>query len=490
MSLRRRIAAAAAAAVAAVAAAVALTGYLTTRSHLVGEVRTELRARAAAFLQPHPGNRQDEAGGPGQAQPRGGAQPDEEFQPPPAPLGGAQGILQVVSPSGQVLHSSGARLPVTAAVRRIGRRRAGSAFYDCRVNGTHLEVYAAWDGPDQHIVLVALSLADDDAVLRGLLLPYGALIGGGIVLAALLGLAISRSALRPIERFVARTERVTSELERPSRLEEGDAVELRRLPASFNHTLEALERSIEAQRHLIADASHELRTPIAALRSNIQIFLEADRLPPEEREGLQASILAELDELTQIVADVLELARGSSPDLHAEPVELDTIVREAVERTQRRAPDLAFELDLEPTLIHGVPERVGRAVTNVIDNARKWSPAAGPVEVRLHDGTLSVRDHGPGFAARDLPHVFDRFYRADQARRMPGSGLGLAIVKQAAEAHGGWVEAANAPGGGAVVRVNFGPPLTLGADGRSRPAAPARTRRSHAPAPAPPGRRG
>src|SRR5579875_1587184 len=128
MSLRRRIAAAAAAAVAAVAAAVALTGYLTTRSHLVGEVRTELRARAA-FLQPHPGNRQDEAGGPGQAQPRGGAQPDEEFQPPPAPLGGAQGILQVVSPSGQVLHSSGARLPVTAAVRRIGRRRAGSAFY-------------------------------------------------------------------------------------------------------------------------------------------------------------------------------------------------------------------------------------------------------------------------------------------------------------------------------------------------------------------------
>jgi two-component system sensor histidine kinase MprB len=283
------------------------------------------------------------------------------------------------------------------------------------------------------------------------------LIAGGILLAGLLGLAISRSALRPIERFVARTERVTSELDRPARLEETDAIELRRLAQSFNQTLDALERSIEAQRHLVADASHELRTPIAALRSNIQIFLDADRLPPGEREGLQQSILAELDELTQIVADVVELARGSSPSLRAEPVELDTLVREAVERTQRRATYLRFDLDLEPTVVEGVPERIARAVTNVIDNARKWSPPDSEISVRLHDGALTVRDHGPGFAEKDLPHVFDRFYRAEQARRLPGSGLGLAIVKQAAEAHGGGAHAANAPDGGAIVTVSFGP---------------------------------
>jgi two-component system sensor histidine kinase MprB len=304
--------------------------------------------------------------------------------------------------------------------------------------------------------MVALPLTDDDAVLHSLLLPYGLLIGGGVLLAALLGLAISRSVVAPIERFIAKTERVTRELDHPARLEETNVTELRRLGTAFNQTLDALERSIESQRQLVADASHELRTPIAALRSNIQIFLESERLPAGEREGLRQSILAELDELTQVVADVLELARGAAPAGRVEEVEVDTLVREAVERTQRRAAYLRFDLDLEPTVVLNNPERVSRAITNLIDNARKWSPSDGRVEVRLHGGTLSVRDHGPGFNERDLPHVFDRFYRAEGARRLPGSGLGLAIVKQAAIAFGGHVEAANAPGGGAIVTARFG----------------------------------
>lgn len=459
MSLRRRIAAAAAVAVAAVAVAVAVTGYLTTRAHLIGEVKDSLQDRAESFLAPHP---QGGRGGPahGRGLPGQGQGPDD-FTVPGQPLGGAQGVFQVVDPSGAVIFHSGAVLPVISAVSDIARRQSGQVFYDAHVGSarTHAEIYAAWDAPDHHVVMVALSLADEDAVLQGLLLPYVLLIAGGILLAAVLGLAISRSALRPIERFVARTERVTQKLDRPARLEETDAIELRRLAMSFNQTIDALERSIEAQRHLVADASHELRTPIAALRSDVQIFLEADRLPAGEREELQASILAELDELTQIVADVMELARGSGPDLQPEEVELDTIVREVVERTQRRGPNLSFNLELEPTLIRGVPDRISRAVANVIDNARKWSPPEGEIEIRLRDGVLTVRDHGPGFGQEDLPHVFDRFYRAARARRMPGSGLGLAIVKQAAEGHGGGAEAANAPDGGAVVTVSFGPPL-------------------------------
>ena len=156
------------------------------------------------------------------------------------------------------------------------------------------------------------------------------------------------------------------------------------------------------------------------------------------------------------MADVLELARGTTPTEHTEPLELDVLVREAVARAQRRAPQINFELDLEPTVTVNSPDRVSRAVTNVIDNARKWSPPDGIINVSLHGGLLSVRDHGPGFKAGDLSLVFDRFYRAERARRMPGSGLGLAIVKQAAEAHGGRAEAVNAPDGGAILRVFFG----------------------------------
>jgi two-component system sensor histidine kinase MprB len=467
VSLRRQIALAAAVAVAAVAVAVAVTGYVSTRSHLIGEVKNELRRRAAPAVQD-----QSQPGREGGGEPRGaGPGQGRGFQEPPPPaFGGAGGYFQVLEPDGSV--SAGGQLPVTGAVLRIARQGAGSLFYDAHVNGTHIEVYAVWDPGDRHVIEVALPLSGADSVLNDLLLPYGLLIGGGILFALLLGFAISHSALRPIDRFLRKTEAVTAELERPRRLEETGASELRRLAASFNHTLDALERSIEAQRHLVADASHELRTPLAALRSNVQIFLDSERLPPEERAGLQQSILAELDELTQIVADVVELARGSAPSEAREAIERDTVVRDAVDRTQRRAPDLRFQLELEPTVIDGAPDRVGRAVANVIDNARKWSPPDGEIEIRLRDGKLTVRDHGPGFSEQDLPHVFDRFYRAADARRLPGSGLGLAIVRQAAQSHGGQAEATNAADGGAVVEVSFGGPVAGFTEPASRSSAP------------------
>ena len=468
MSLRRRIAGAAALAVAAVAITLAVTGYLSTRSALIGQIHTDLRARAETFLGPHGGSFGEHHGPPSD---RGAG-----FPAPPE-SGGAAGLFQIVRPDGTVATSSGRQLPVTKEVLTVAHHRSGSLFLDARVHGTHEEIYTVWDADDNHVVMVALPLTDADSVLHGLLLTYGLLIGGGILLAAVLGLAISRSALRPIDRFVRSTERVASELDRPERLEGTDAVELQRLADSFNRTLDALEASIESQRQLVADASHELRTPIAALRSNIQIFLDSDRLPEDDRRGLQESILAELDELTQVVADVLELARGSAPSRRVEPIELDTLVRDAVERTQRRAPDIRFALDVEPTVLLNNPDRVGRAVGNVVDNARKWSPPDAEIEISLRDGTLTVRDHGPGFNERDLPHVFDRFYRADTARRMPGSGLGLAIVKQAAQAFGGEAAAANAPDGGAVITVRFGsapgqetrepvPPAPAGARGK------------------------
>jgi two-component system, OmpR family, sensor histidine kinase MprB len=466
VSLRRRIAGAAALAVAAVAVMLAAVGYLSARSHLVGQVQQELRGRAAPYLMPH---------GPGHDGLGGGAPGHEPSQtgnglPPNPPLGGAPGYFQFVFPDSHVVAGNGGtpKLPVDARVHEIARQGHGSFYSSATVDGTHVEVLTVGDPFDHKAVQVALPLTSVDSVLHGLLVTYLILVGAGILLAALLGALIARTALAPIRRFTEQTEQVTSALDRPRRLEETGGAEMERLAASFNQTLDALERSVQAQRHLIADASHELRTPMAALRSNIQIFLDAERLDEHERRELQESIVAELDELTQLVSDVLELARGSAPSEHTEPIELDVVVRDAVARAQRRAAQVSFAVDVEPTVVVNSPDRVSRAVTNVIDNARKWSPSEGTIEVGLRDGTLTVRDHGPGFKEQDIEHVFDRFYRAEQARRMSGSGLGLAIVKQAAEAHGGSVDAANARDGGAVVTVSFGPSIKSG-----REAAPA-----------------
>ena len=280
----------------------------------------------------------------------------------------------------------------------------------------------------------------------------------GIALGAGLGALVARTALAPVARFTRRTEELAADPDPSQRMEVHGRDELARLAASFNTTLDALERSVEAQRQLVADASHELRTPIASLRANIQTLEHADRLPAHEREALRADVVSELDELTALVADIVELARGAKPGELTDDVRIDRIVEEVVARANGRAHNqVSFEVSAEPTLVRGQPQRIQRALSNLVDNALKWSPAGGTVELTLRGGELTVRDHGPGFAEADLAHVFERFYRAQDARGMPGSGLGLAIVRQAAEAHGGRAEAANAPSGGAIVRVSFGP---------------------------------
>jgi two-component system sensor histidine kinase MprB len=230
--------------------------------------------------------------------------------------------------------------------------------------------------------------------------------------------------------------------------------ELSRLGASFNTMLEALANAERSQRQLVADASHELRTPLTSLRTNIEV-MSSDMLAPDDKERLLRDLIAQLDELTVLVADLVDLARDDEPDAAAEDVRLDTLVSDAVERARRHAADKVFFTDLHPCLVEGVPGRLDRAVTNLLDNAAKWSPPGGQIEVTVSDGEVRVRDHGPGIADSDLPYVFDRFYRAPAARGLPGSGLGLAIVRQVAEAHGGTVMAERANGGGASMRLKL-----------------------------------
>jgi two-component system sensor histidine kinase MprB len=219
--------------------------------------------------------------------------------------------------------------------------------------------------------------------------------------------------------------------------------------------LAALERSIAAQRLLVADASHEFRTPITSMRANVELLERADDLTPGERSDIMRSVLEELDDLSALVSDVIELARDSEAPVEHREVQLEEIVSTGVERMRRRSPHVRFQSTLEPVVLEGDPDALLSAVTNLLDNAAKWSSDGGVVEVELLDGELRVRDHGPGIAEDDLPLVFERFYRSPAARSQPGSGLGLAIVQHVATAHGGHATVANAAGGGAEFRVTF-----------------------------------
>jgi two-component system, OmpR family, sensor histidine kinase MprB len=454
MSLRTRIALAAGLAVAVAVIGVAVAAYLAVRSELRGEVEDSLVARAEFFALRLP-----EPGPPGPPGLRGGR---GEVVPAPrspgTPFGGAEGVAQLIGPDGSVFRrpDDGAALPVDDRARETARNGSGRYFSDVDVDGTHLRMLTVGIGPDGAIQ-IARPLDEVDAALRRTLVILALAVAAGIALAVALGAAVARTALSPIRRFTSETEALSADLDLSKRMEADGNDELARLAQSFNTTLDALERAVEAQRLLVADASHELRTPIASLRANIQVLEDAERLPEEERERMRADIVDELDELTFLVADVVELARGAGSDAALDDVRLDQLVEALVDRARRRARNgLVFDLRAEPTVVTGDPERVSRAVSNLLDNARKWSPPGGAIEVEVSGGVLTVRDHGPGFDEADLPHVFDRFYRSDDARGTPGSGLGLAIVRQAAEAHGGYAEAANAPDGGAVLRVSFG----------------------------------
>ncbi len=513
MTLRTRIAAVAGVSVALAVLAAAIGLYLAVRADLRGEVDKGLRDRAQLFANPPGGvngvngdvlrrsggvvllkgaggNDLFDYGAKGGPPVKGQAAPGPQLAGPgasgggfpsrvrPAPFGGASGYVQFIEPSGRVQvpggqGSSSATIAIDASDRAIARRGVGSALRDITVKGTRLRVLTDGIG-GRGAVLVARPLGEVNSELSKLLLILAIVGAAGIALAAALGAVVARVALAPISRFTARTETLIARsapqdtdapegvaLDLSQRLEVKGRDELGRLAESFNRTLDALERSIGSQRQLVADAGHELRTPIASLRANIQVLGEAERLPEADREALRQDIVSELDELTALVGDVVELARGTSPDGQPDEVRLDMIVTAAVERTRRRMGEIRFELELEPAVITGSADRIDRAVSNLLENAAKWSSPAGSVEVGLHGGVLSVRDHGPGFDEQDLPHVFDRFYRADRARELPGSGLGLAIVRQAAEAAGGFARAENAPGGGALLTVSFGAPLDL-----------------------------
>ena len=303
-------------------------------------------------------------------------------------------------------------------------------------------------------LVIAQPLEDQDRTLSRLGWVTVAFGIFGVLAAGLAGWTVASNGLRPVRRLtdsvedIARTEDFT-----PLPVEGDD--EVARLATAFNHMLLALDASRIRQRQLVADASHELRTPLTALRTNIDLLTMSARddglanLPANARDELLDDVQAQIEELTTLIGDLTALARDEPVRVQVEPVDLADVVDHAVQRVRRRAPGLTFEVFTRPWWVVGEDAELERAVTNLLDNAAKWSPEGGRVTVRLSDGVLTVDDQGPGIAEADRPRIFDRFWRSPDARTMPGSGLGLAIVRQVAERHSGAVHATDNASGGA-----------------------------------------
>jgi two-component system, OmpR family, sensor histidine kinase MprB len=430
MSFRLRVTLLATAAVAVAVVVASGVVYVVVRHQLLGEVDNSLVSRARDFAE-HPGP------------------PGIGIVPlgPRATLGGPPTYLQVIDSRGAGVAVG---LPGTKDAEQLAAAGGRPFFAEGNVQGTHVRVYSV-PVAQGLAVQVARPLNEVDHTLHriGLYLLFIGL--GGIGLASALGLLVGRATLRPVGQLTAVAEEVTETRDLSRRIEAGSRDELGRLASAFNAMLEALDSSLKAQRRLVADASHELRTPLSSLRTNIEVLAGGKRLQVEERRRLLADVIAQVEELSALVGDLVELDPDAPPEL--EEVRLDELVGAAVDRARMHAPGVEFRTELEESVVQAAPTQVERAVSNLLDNAAKWSDS---LEVRVAGTEVTVRDHGPGIADEDLPHVFDRFYRAASARHLPGSGLGLSIVRQVAQSHGGAVTAENAEDGGAVFRLRLG----------------------------------
>ncbi len=388
---------------------------------------------------------------------------------PPWALGAADvKIMFLNSVSGTIRGaSSSAAAQIGQPEFQVAQGEQGWSARTVRLDGERYRVVAVHAQQGEALIL-AQSLAPTDHMLDRLglvMLLFGL---AGMITAGLAGWAVARNGLRPVRRLttaveeIARTERLD-----PIPIEGND--EVARLSVAFNAMLTALSASQSRQRQLVADAGHELRTPLTSLRTNLDLLAQADSskaLSDESRRELLADVRGQIAEMTTLIGDLVELAREDPSAVPAvEPVELAAVVSQAVTRVRRRTTTVEFVVRTEPWWVTGDPAALERAITNLLDNATKWSPDGARVTVELTRGTLLVADQGPGIPVQDVPHVFERFYRSAESRGMPGSGLGLSIVKAVADRHGGEVQAGNGPDGGAAfwfhVPGSMAPPEVL-----------------------------
>jgi two-component system sensor histidine kinase MprB len=426
---------------------IAVVCYLVVKDQLRGQIDSSLRAQGKAIPQTF------------------SAISSGIPQIPPS-AGGPAPYMQVVAIGRSPLTVGDLPLPVTSATNAAAAGHGQTFLSDATVNGSHLRMITVPARNEQNGQTVAVQFARPldgvDHVLSHLRLILLLLCAGGIGLAAVLGRLAATRVLAPLAEVAQTARRIEETDDLSTRLRVHADDEVGQLATRFNAMLEhleasrgALDESVRAQRQLVADASHELRTPVTSLRTNIEVLLAGGELGEEDRRRLLADVVEQSEELSALVNDLIELARGDEPHGDVDDVRLDRVVAESLARARRNAPAIEFTERLEPVVVQGVAERLERAVNNLLDNAARHSPPGAVVEVTVDGAGVRVRDHGTGVDPDDLPYVFDRFFRGSTSRGRQGSGLGLAIVRQVTEQHGGRATAANAQDGGAVFTLEL-----------------------------------
>jgi two-component system, OmpR family, sensor histidine kinase MprB len=438
LSLRARISLLAALAVALAVAATTAGIYLTVRAQLYDQLDADLLGRARAAV--------------------GGSlsNPEQLVFIPADALGDARAGL-LTSDGSLYLPRGGEAPPIDDSERAVAQGRTDQSVRGVSQEGHDLRVVAVPAGGGTALVLAA---STDSVQATLTYVGLVSLIIGllGVAAAATAGYGVARAGLAPLRDLTDAAEHIadTTDL---TPIAEGCDDEIGRLARSFNAMLASLAAARGRERQLVADAGHELRTPLTSLRTNLDLLAQADAagraLTPVDRSALLSDVREQVQELAVLVDDLVELSRG--PESRPSSVQLDLrdVVNDALTRVRRRAHDVTFEAETASWPMVGDPQSLERAVTNLLDNAARWSPPGGTVDVRLSQGTLTVDDQGPGIDPADRPHVFKRFYRAEGARGTPGSGLGLAIVAQAVAQHGGTVAVGDSPAGGARFEVRL-----------------------------------
>jgi two-component system sensor histidine kinase MprB len=456
-SFRTRLTLLCAAGIALVLMIGSATTYLIERDRLRGQIDSSLRQDTQAHFVTSKGLGTSISLPVGPVKIRGGGAPPsitKKVSGTFVAFGTLPLYVELIDRHGRPIVPVPVRLPVSPQAIQIARTGHGTYLTDIHLRGKHLRMRVS-PAPHHRALLVARSLGEVDSALSLLGWSLGITGGIGILLAALVGAVVARRALRPVRRLTATAERVAETRDLGERIPVDGSDELARLGTTFNTMLDSLDNALQSQRRLVSDASHELRTPLTSLRTNIDVLEQGSVLSEEDRRRLLRDVSGEIDELTKLVTNLVDLARGSQRALHLEQIRVDEIAADVVPRARSRFPRIDIALSAEPTVVWGDAAELDRAIWNLVENAAKWSNGGGAVQVEVASGAVVVRDRGPGVPAADLPFIFDRFYRSESARGRPGSGLGLAIVRQVAENHGGRIEVEEARGGGACFRLTL-----------------------------------